>query len=344
MTTPECPGYLRMLEKVTKRLIPLSAHFELTYRCNLDCIHCYVVEDESRQEMNFSEVCHALDELAGAGCLFLAFTGGEVLVRPDFWDIASYARQKNFVVRILTNGTLIDKEAIERLSKLSVGVEVSLYGASADVHDRITQIAGSYEATLEAVRRLRERRISVAFKVPVMTENEREVGRILDLAEKFGVGCLFDPIITPRSDGKKDTLNLRIANENLVKLFSDKRLGEGLERSESSSIDLSEEVCAAARRICAVSPYGDVSSCLLLPLRAGNLRKTPFAKIWKSAAILKQIRSLKLASLPQCCVCEALPYCSPCLGLSYLENGDLGGVSSMACRLAHARQQIAEGR
>ena len=85
---------------------PISGTFELTMRCNLDCVHCYgrlPVDDEQSQcrELCFSEVCALLDDAAQAGCLWLLFTGGEPLVRPDFVDIYTYAKEKGFLITLI---------------------------------------------------------------------------------------------------------------------------------------------------------------------------------------------------------------------------------------------------
>ena len=139
-------------KKAVDRYIPINAHLELTNNCNLKCVHCYVVKEKTRSELNYSEIINLLDQLADAGCLWLALTGGEVLTRDDFFDIAFYAKKKNFALRIMTNGTLIDESAADSIAELApVAVDMSLYSATKDTHDTITQTKGSFEKTLRAI-------------------------------------------------------------------------------------------------------------------------------------------------------------------------------------------------
>ena len=85
--------------------VPLSVHFDLTYRCNERCVHCYLDHDD-HGEMTTGEVRSVLDQLAAAGTLFLIFSGGELLLRKDFFEfLALYARSLGFDVKLKTNGS-----------------------------------------------------------------------------------------------------------------------------------------------------------------------------------------------------------------------------------------------
>ena len=86
--------------------IPLSVHFDLTYRCNERCVHCYLDHDD-HGEMTTGEVKSVLDQLAAAGTLFLILSGGELLLRKDFFELLAYARGLGFDVKLKTNGILL---------------------------------------------------------------------------------------------------------------------------------------------------------------------------------------------------------------------------------------------
>src|SRR5512136_2462306 len=100
-----------------KENIPLSVQFELTYRCNLACSHCYVV-NRGEKELSFNEITDVLDQLAEANCFFLTLTGGDVFMRDDTLNIVRYARSKGFVTKIFTNGNLITENVAHELGKL----------------------------------------------------------------------------------------------------------------------------------------------------------------------------------------------------------------------------------
>jgi uncharacterized radical SAM superfamily Fe-S cluster-containing enzyme len=86
--------YARILKKTQDRLIPFMVHWELTYRCNLRCPHCYVVPQNSREELTSGEIAHILDVLKERGTLYVIFSGGEILTRKDFFEVAREARKK----------------------------------------------------------------------------------------------------------------------------------------------------------------------------------------------------------------------------------------------------------
>src|SRR5580704_4476639 len=95
-----------MTEKALARNIPISVQVDLTYRCNERCVHCYLDHDD-HGEMTTAEVIDVLAQLASAGTLFLTLSGGELLLRTDFFEVLSRARELQFDVKIKTNAILI---------------------------------------------------------------------------------------------------------------------------------------------------------------------------------------------------------------------------------------------
>ena len=128
-----------MYDVSARRRIPLMATMELTYRCNLSCVHCYVCRGNGKREMGFSGVKKAIDGLDAAGCLFLTLTGGEVFLRSDLHEILDYLDTKQFILQVFTNGTLIDGAAARRLSRYRIwNMGISVYSAKPEVHDSVT--------------------------------------------------------------------------------------------------------------------------------------------------------------------------------------------------------------
>ena len=135
----------------------LAVHFDLTYRCNERCVHCYLDHDD-HGEMTTGEVKHVLDQLADAGTFFLTLSGGELLLRKDFFELLAYARQLQFDVKIKTNAMLITQARAERIRDLGVRqIQISVYSHRPEVHDAITKVRGSLERTIAAIHFLRVR-------------------------------------------------------------------------------------------------------------------------------------------------------------------------------------------
>ena len=137
----------------------------------LRCIHCYVVKDD-RPELETSKIKDILKQLAASGTLYLTLSGGEILTRRDFFEIAENARKLHFALRLLTNGTLIDVEVADRIAALNPeSVQVSIYGVQPEVHDGITTVSGSLARAIKAAKMLRERKVKLRIGNVLMKQN-----------------------------------------------------------------------------------------------------------------------------------------------------------------------------
>lgn len=329
--------YERIMKKAWDQHIPLKALWELTYKCNLRCIHCYVVPDHEKTELSLEEARSILDQLAAEGFLFLTFTGGEIFTRSDFFDIAQYARKKEFALKLLTNGTLITPEVADRIKELhpsSVGI--SVYGVIPSTHEAVTQVTGSFDRTINALKLLIERGVRTTVKCPLMKINIGEFDHLKMLAEDLGAEFQYDINIVPKDDGSKGPLAYRLTDENLRLAFM-KQLKEPLSLSRPSDDD---HVCGTGLISLTVDPYGQVFPCLQLRMKAGDLRYQSLHHIWRDSEVLSKIRSLTFSDLSKCPSCELLPYCTSCPGVAFLEDGDLLGPSSIACRQARIRKEV----
>jgi len=144
-----------MNERALELGVPLGIHLDVTYRCNERCVHCYLDHDD-HGEMTTAEIKDILQQLAEAGTFFLTLSGGEVLMRRDFFEILEYARRLAFNVRIKTNGVMIRKSEARRMRDLGVEqVQVSIYSRRPEIHDAITKLPGSLKRSTEAIRLLK---------------------------------------------------------------------------------------------------------------------------------------------------------------------------------------------
>ena len=111
----------RTVDAASTKRVPVNGSYELTFRCNLNCVMCYNnLPGNDRQaqarELTLPEIKRIFDQLAEAGCLWLQLTGGEALMRPDFKDIYLYAKAKGFLIRLFTNGTMLTPELADFLA------------------------------------------------------------------------------------------------------------------------------------------------------------------------------------------------------------------------------------
>ena len=151
--------------------VPIAVHLDVTYRCNERCVHCYLDHDD-HGEMTTAEIKGVLDQLAEAGVFFLTFSGGEVFLRRDFFELVEHARRLMFNVKIKTNAVMIHEAEARRLRELGVDtIQISVYSHRAEVHDAITKLPHSFERTINAIRFLREQGLRVTIANVLMTAN-----------------------------------------------------------------------------------------------------------------------------------------------------------------------------
>lgn len=334
--------YERIVKKTLDKFIPFKVDWEITYRCNLNCAHCYQTGPSSDKELTTKEIYSVLDELADLCCLYMTFTGGEILLREDFFDIAKYARKKEFAIRLFTNGTLIDKETADKIKELNpLSVEISLYGTDPLVHENITKNPGSYKKTINAFDLLRKRNINTVVKCTVMKDNVSEFDKLKDFAQSIGSRFIFSLTIIPKINGSKEILEFRLNQDQLKELFClEDWMIEGITKGGVHSY---KPLCSAGINSLYISPYGEVFPCVVLREHCENLKELPLREIWKSL-FFKKIRRIEFEDLKKCSGCDLSYYCDRCAGLALLETGDLLGPSINDCTLAGVRKWAVERR
>jgi AdoMet-dependent heme synthase len=325
--------------------IPLAAQLDLTYRCNERCVHCYLDHDD-HGEMTTAEIKDLLDQMAAAGVFYLCLSGGEILMRRDFFEILAHARARTFCVKLKTNAVMVRQAEAERIRALGVeSVQVSIYSHRPEVHDAITKLPGSLERSLAGVRRLRAAGLSVIFADVLMGQNVLDYAGVKALAAEMGAHFTLDPTITPMMDGDRSILGLNIDQAALREVFRNQSVVGNVEEFCAPPQGADEDAlnslpCSAGHTACYVSPYGDVYPCVQFPLPSGNVRRQKFLDIWQNSPQLQEVRGITLRDMPTCSQCVHGGTCSRCPGLAYME-GNMRGPSIQDCEKSYARTGIA---
>jgi radical SAM protein with 4Fe4S-binding SPASM domain len=333
-----------MVAKALKLNIPLSVQLDLTYRCNERCVHCYLDHDD-HGEMTTTEIKELLDQMADAGVFYLTVSGGEIMMRRDFFEILEHARLRTFCIKLKTNGVLIRKKEAQRLRELGVeSVQISIYSHRPEVHDAITKMPGSFRQSIEAVRLLRKHRIHVDMANVLMIHNVHDYDGVKALAAELGSQFIIDPTITPMMDGDRSILSLNVDEGTLREIFHNDALAGNVEEfcavpQGPGQEELNSLPCSAGHTACYVSPYGDVYPCVQFPLPCGNVRRTKFIDIWRHSPKLNEVRSIRLRDMPACSQCIHGGTCTRCPGLAFLE-GNMRGPSYQDCEKSYARTGI----
>lgn len=144
-----------------------SLFVELTYGCNLKCVHCYNPKNISSVQIDVTKMKEVIDQARELGVFHITFSGGESTLHKNFIEIVEYARSKRMSVEIFTNGqTLYDNpNLLERLVKTyPYRIGLSMYSLDGDTHEKITSVKGSHNKTLSVIKELRARNVNIQIK------------------------------------------------------------------------------------------------------------------------------------------------------------------------------------
>jgi radical SAM protein with 4Fe4S-binding SPASM domain len=169
---------------------PFEIVWNLTYRCNLQCKHCYEnAGGKSRSELSTDEAKQTLDilsSIAGIGLPTLSFSGGEPLARRDFFDLAAYAKKLIPYVSIASNGTLITRDNAKRIKDVGADyVEISIDGATPELHDAFRGIPGAFDRAVQGIKNCAEEGIDTCIASVLHRDNFTETNKIMGLAKEL---------------------------------------------------------------------------------------------------------------------------------------------------------------
>jgi radical SAM protein with 4Fe4S-binding SPASM domain len=333
-----------------RRRVPIEGTLETTYRCNLDCVHCYVNlpagSREARQrELSLERLTALVDEIVDEGCLFVLFTGGEVLVRPDFADLYLHARSRGLLVTIFTNGTLITDKVADLLAEHPPEkVEISLYGLSQETYERVTRVPGSFERCLAGIRRLIERGVPLTLKTMALTWNHHEVEAMEAYANGLGLPFRFDSSLNPRvacGANRNSELQLDPERALALDLGSSERM-EGFRafcarfaRPDAEYGTDKVYTCGAGQSSFTVDPWGRLQMCQLSRKSFHDLARGRFADGW--LGLFPKLRERTWQRNEVCRRCRLMGLCGSCPGAAEMETGDVEGIVPAFCELAHLR-------
>jgi len=332
---------------------PICLTWELTYACNLACVHCLSSSGRRDPDELSTEQCKAvIDELQRMQVFYVNIGGGEPTVRRDFWELLEYATARGVGVKFSTNGSRIDREVAERLAASDyVDVQISLDGATAEVNDRVRG-EGSFDTAITAMRNLSAAGFK-DFKISVVVtrENVDQLDAFKAIADSHdaqlritrlrpsGRGADVWDELHPTQAQQRQLYDWLVANgENVLtgdSFFHLSAFGGSL-----PGLNL----CGAGRVVCLIDPVGDVYACPFAihdEFLAGNvLRDGGFATVWRESELFRELRE------PQgpgaCSSCDFYDSCrGGCMAAKFFTGLPMDGPDP-ECVLGNADDALAD--
>ena len=338
--------------KWMKERKPFSVLFEVTPRCNMNCIHCYLKNNHTAYEMDYERIIELIDIIYEKGILFLTFTGGEIFTRKDFLSIYLYAKKKGFLVELFTNGYLVSDEIIEVLKEYPpLLVDISLYGANEDTYYKVTGIYGAFNRGLMNCKKLKEAGIRVALKTPVLNETLGQIDEMKSIATKMGIPFVYtfeicptiDKDVSPKSHQVNMVDALRYEFENHFEQV------KNFEKSDLDRNNIIQELlnndhvyrCNVALNSFIIDYKGNMCPCMKLRHRGEYLTKEKYDDIWNRFG---QYSKLLATENYVCKKCDAAYYCDICPAeMDHMYN-DMEYRDRKMCKIALIRRDFYEKR
>lgn len=297
-----------------------------TNACNLRCAHCYRdAGAAAERELSTDEARLLIDGVAAAGFRLMIFSGGEPLLRPDLPALVRHATSRGLRAVLGSNGTLITATKAAELKDAGVmAVGISLDSLDAAAHDRFRGLDGCHALTVAALRHCRQAGLPFQIHTTVMTWNAPELEALTDFAVAQGAVAhhLFFLVPTGRGADIADESLPRGQYADAIRRIMAKQREVDIELKPTCApqfVRVAETLgvptrfrrgCLAGLSYCIVTPSGNVQPCAYLPVVAGDVRRQPFAEIWRGSDVFTRLRSQRYGGA--CGECEHRAQCGGC--------------------------------
>ena len=320
---------------------PFYIQWHITNLCNLRCKHCYQDDFSKKSDLDWPGLKRVSDNLLTTlrewdktACIHL--TGGEPLLKPELFPLLSDLDQQPTVeeLGIITNGLLVDREMVRRLSGFSKlkKIKISLDGGDSEINDSIRS-KGTFDKVMENLTLIKkEKRFEILLMFTVMKNNFRSLPALLKLCQDLGIDGLIIERFIPLGRGRESLAEVLSKEEwkemigMLLDFFSIEEEPSFLPY-QAFQISFHEEEpellgapCIIGTDGLCIMPEGTVFPCRRLPISTGNLLDTPLKQIWEESDILEKLRR-KENLKGKCGRCE-MKDCRGCRSLAFALTGD----------------------
>lgn len=333
-----------------------NIYLEVTRRCNERCIHCYIpnYQKDNGADMSVEDAKRYIDEAVELGLLSISITGGECFMNKDIDKILLYAREKDLMISILSNLTLIEEHHIPMLKEVNPSlIQVSIYSMDATTHDKITELPGSFEKSMKSIRLFLENDIPVQISCPVMKQNYSHYKDVLKWADTHKIKAYTDLELSGQTDYNTDNLNNMPSYEQSKQVLKD-MLEEDKEwqrvllteyaKGVITKRDPEEHLCGVGVDILYIAADGGVYPCgTWQGYKIGDLKNDTIKNIWDNNSQIKHLRALRLKDFPNYWESELKEFMSICPARNAnANNGDYMTINQREYDVAKMTKELVD--
>lgn len=315
---------------------PRLVFWEVTQRCNLACPYCR--RNGYSGNLSLKESLRIVDSIAADYRPILVFSGGEPLLHPNIFEIASHAVKEGLMIALATNGTLIDELMAKRIEEAGFHrVAVSLDGSNSDINDSMRG-QGAFLKTMSGIQHLKAEGVDLQVNTTVTKRNVLDIPNIYKLCLGLQVKALHIFAFVPVGCGMAIPKDERLSDEEYeeflnyaVDLYLESKMeikvtcGPHYYRILSERLDNKNSIalkgCLAGSGVCFISARGEIYPCGYLKISAGNMLNTAFKEIWMNSNLFHTLRSTNYLK-GRCGDCEYVDICGGCRARAYAKTGD----------------------
>ncbi len=339
-----------MIAQKNTKAKPGMIAWEVTRSCNLNCVHCRAASScgPYQGELETAQCLRLIDDIALSARPVIILTGGEPLLRPDIFEIASYGTKKGLRMVMATNGTMVNDQIAKQMIGSGIQrVSISIDGKNAQSHDAFRAEQGAFEGAMRGIEALKSVGMEFQINTTITSANLREIEEIQNLAVSLGAAAHHIFLLVPTGRGRD------LAGQAITAADYEETLLWFHRQSMTCPIGLkatcaphyfritrqhknktakpapkpgghfheSTRGCLGGITFCFISHTGQVQPCGYLELDCGNVSKNSFAEIWEKSEVFNNLRDYSKYK-GKCGHCEFIKVCGGCRARAYEATGD----------------------
>lgn len=336
-----------------KRAVPWlrSLQLELTSLCNEKCIHCYLPSDKKDHGtmMPVDQAKAIIESFASESGLRIILSGGEVFMHKHIFEILSFCKEKDLMIFIQSNLTLLDEKSLKFIKDLNIfNMQVSLYSMDEAVHDSITKMKGSWIKTKRNLEIVVANDIPAMISCPIIKQNYKGYKDLLNYSLNLNLFCYIDYVLLAQSNLSSENIDsTRMTLAQTEELLDDiieadptfnKLINSITSEAHLDTVEFAQRFnkCEILQSTIGVTVNGDVYPCPgWQDMVVGSIHEATLQDIWHNSPKVIELRGTSKNNFKKCKKCDLKNYCDMCMVYNYNENdGDVTKVCTRFCDIA----------